>query len=72
MKTFIKLSEEELTFRSIELWVKTVNDFPFGIQAFLDFRGFNFRDFRFNAVYNSILKGVSPTVAEAINHITKI
>ena len=25
------------------------------IQAFLNFRGFDFRDFRFNAVYNSIL-----------------
>ena len=25
------------------------------IQAFLDFRGFDFRDFRFNAVYDSIL-----------------
>jgi hypothetical protein len=25
------------------------------IQAFLDFRGFDFHDFRFNAVYNSIL-----------------
>ena len=25
------------------------------IQAFLDFHGFNFRDFQFNAVYNSIL-----------------
>ena len=25
------------------------------IQAFLDFRGFDFRDFRFTAVYNSIL-----------------
>ena len=25
------------------------------IQAFLDFRGFDFNDFRFNAVYNSIL-----------------
>ena len=26
-----------------------------GIQAFLDYRGFNFRDFRSTAVYNSIL-----------------
>ena len=25
------------------------------VQAFLDFRGFNFRDFQFKAVYNSIL-----------------
>ena len=25
------------------------------VQAFLDFRGFDFRDFQFNAVYNSIL-----------------
>ena len=25
------------------------------VQAFLDFRGFNFHNFRFNAVYNSIL-----------------
>ena len=25
------------------------------VQAFLDFRGFDFRDFRFTAVYNSIL-----------------
>ena len=25
------------------------------IQAFLNFRGFDFRDFWFNAVYNSIL-----------------
>ena len=25
------------------------------IQEFLDFRGFDFRDFRFTAVYNSIL-----------------
>jgi hypothetical protein len=25
------------------------------LQAFLDFRGFDFRDFRFTAVYNSIL-----------------
>ena len=25
------------------------------LQAFLNFRGFAFRDFRFNAVYNSIL-----------------
>ena len=25
------------------------------LQAFLDFLGFNFRDFRFNEVYNSIL-----------------
>ena len=26
-----------------------------GLQAFLDFRSFDFRDFWFNAVYNSIL-----------------
>ena len=25
------------------------------VQAFLDFRSFNFRDFQFNAVYNSII-----------------
>ena len=25
------------------------------VQAFLDFRGFDFRNFRFNEVYNSIL-----------------
>ena len=25
------------------------------VQAFLDFRGFDFRNFRFNTVYNSIL-----------------
>ena len=29
--------------------------FNFTIQAFLDFRGFHFRDFRFTTVYNSIL-----------------
>ena len=27
----------------------------FKVQAFLDFRGFEFLDFRFNTVYNSIL-----------------
>ena len=31
------------------------------IQAFLDFRGFDFRDFGFNVVYNSILFS-SPSV----------
>ena len=30
-------------------------DFKYQVQAFLDFRGFDFRDFRFNAIYNGIL-----------------
>ena len=31
------------------------NEVYFVIQAFLDFRSFDFRNFQFNAVYNSIL-----------------
>ena len=34
------------------------------IQAFLDFRGFDFRDFQFNTVYNSILFS-SPLVLQS-------
>ena len=40
---------------------KVMNNSPlmkiinFSLQVFLDFRGFDFRNFRFNAVYNSIL-----------------
>ena len=43
-----------LSFQDIIMKVKTIK-LPMILQAFLDFPGFNFRDFRFTAVYNSIL-----------------
>ena len=41
--------------RSIPFWWEEVSHFRYAIEAFLDFGGFNFCNFRFNAVYNSIL-----------------
>ena len=38
-----------------KLWINKMSFSWYTIQAFLGFRGFNFHNFRFKAVYNSIL-----------------
>ena len=40
---------------TLSKWGQGLYDVALELQAFLDFHGFDFRDFQFNADYNSIL-----------------
>ena len=48
-------TESEIWADSSQLGSLELINLTYLLQAFLDFRVFDFRDFRFNAVYNSIL-----------------